>query len=279
MRSHHLLCFVLLFSCIGLSAQTNWLGPRLTNTSLYLDPTEIQMFGSITGLVDQDLSEYQYIPFGFGGAQSIVSKQLEENKAWEIVGELGAFTQFEWKTVNNEQQRNLLNTDYRITFAYARKVSAKATYRFRFFHVSSHLGDDYIIRTGTRKFTTNKVNYEQLEFTYFRNFRKNARWYAGFGSVVRPNSSRLPFSYHLGAHQDFRKGDKKWGWTLGTLIKGFQETDFNPNLKIGFGPSYFATSKAVPLRLVLEYYNGHLPYSQFEENEIEWLGLGLYFNL
>ncbi len=132
---------------------------------MYLDPTEIQFSGSITALMDKDALEEQYLPFGFGGAQSIVGKQIEENKAWEIVGELGAFTQFEWTTVDNEQQRNLLNTDYKIAFSYVRKVNTQSTYRFRFYHVSSHLGDDFMIRYRINKFTTNKVNYEQLEFT------------------------------------------------------------------------------------------------------------------
>lgn len=246
---------------------------------MYLDPTEIQFSGSITGMFDKDVLEDQYLPFGFGAAQSILSKQIKEQKAWEIVGELGAFTQFEWTTVNNEQQRNLLNTDYKIAFSYVRKVNFQSTYRIRFFHVSSHLGDDIIIRNGINKFTENKVNYEQLEFTFYRYIEGGVRIYGGVGSVIRPNSLRLPFSYHFGSHQNYHQEDNKWGWTLGFMFKGFQETDFNPNLKIGFGPSYFASSKAEPFRIVLEYYNGHLPYSQFEQNKTEWMGLGIYFNI
>jgi len=274
--------FLLLFSLIighSCYAQSEWLGNRISNTAMFMDPVEVQMSGSINGLLQENATESQYLPFGVGIAQSIVQKSLEENKNWEILGEMAVFTQFEWIQVNGEQQRNLLNTDYRITFSYIRTLNSNSTYRIRFFHVSSHLGDDFLIRNGINKFSENKMNYEQLEFTYFRNMAKNIRLYGGLGAVVRPNSKRLPLSYHLGGHKNWKAEGKRWGWSMGYMLKGFQETDFNPNHKIGFGPAFFADSKREPMRIVLEYYTGHLPYSQFEPNRIEWLGLGLYFYL
>lgn len=268
---------ILLLSTPLMAQEASWMGKRVSNTAMFLDPTEIQFSGSITALLDRDLSEYQYLPFGFGAAQSIVSKQLEENKAWEIVGEMGAFTQFEWKEVDGSQERNLLNTDYRITFAYIRKLNKAVTYRIRFYHVSSHQGDDFIFRNRIRNFTENKVNYEQLEFTYFRNIGAKGRVYGGLGAVVRPNSNRERLSYHAGTHMNIKEENKNWGWSMGLMVKGFQETDFNPNLKLGLGPAYFAKSKQEPIRLLVELYTGNLPYSQFEDRQIEWLGLGLYF--
>lgn len=95
---------------------------------------------------------------------------MDNEKAWEVFAELGTFTQFEWKIVDGDQQRNLINTDYKAAISYARKVSEKFTYRLRFFHVSSHLGDDFIIRNGINKLSENKVNYEQLEFSVFYHY-------------------------------------------------------------------------------------------------------------
>ena len=254
------------------------MGTRITNTAMFLDPNEIQMFGSINGLLDQNMTENQYLPFGVGGSQSIVSKAESEEKGWEIFGEMGVFTQFQWSQVDGKQQRDMLNVDYKLAFSYARK-NAKNTYRLRFFHVSSHLGDDYIIRNEINKYSENKVNYEQLEFTYFRELNNHIRTYGGIGSVIRPNSLRLPFSYHLGFDANIKGAGKKWGWTFGAFSKGHQETDFSPSLKAAAGRAFYAFKKVEPIRIVLEYYTGHLPYSQFEEERIEWLGLGLYFYL
>ena len=265
------------FNAQHVVGQKTWMGKRLTNTAMFMDPTEVQFSGSINGLLNEDINENQYLPFNIGASQSIYAKSLSENKAWEIMGELGAFTQFEWIEVDGSQQRNLLNTDYKIAFSYVRKLSEKTTYRLRFFHVSSHLGDDFIIRNSIRKFSENKVNYEQLEFTYYKYLGSKFRFYGGIGAVVRPDSEREPLSYHFGSQLNLNKESKKWGWSFGYMVKGFQETDFQPNLKVGFGPAYYTESKEEPVRFVIEYYTGHLPYSQFEQNHIDWLGLGLYF--
>ncbi len=72
---------------------------------------------------------------------------------------------------------------------------------------------------------------------------------------------------------------KKHSLTGGFVLKGFQETDFNLNLKAAIGLAYRSKTKNEPIRIVLEYYTGHLPYSQYEQQKIDWLGLGLYFNI
>jgi len=256
------------------------MGERITQSTIFLDPTEIQMSGSINGLLQQSITEEQYLPFGVGVSQSIFSKQVSENKGWEIVGEMGVFTQFEWKDVEGIQQRNLINIDYKIAFSLVKQVDEIQTYRLRFFHVSSHLGDDYIIRNSINTYTENRVNYEQLEFTYFRQLPKSyGQLIIGAGAVIRPNALRLPFSYTVGVDRLLENQDRKWSFTSGFVVKGFQETNFNLNLKAGAGIAYHRPAKKEPVRIIAEYYTGHLPYSQFEQQKTEWLGVGLYFTI
>lgn len=279
-----------------MAQELTWAGKRIGNTSMFLDPNEVQMFGSITLIEYDDNTEIkdfgnlsnelyeesnsvQYIPFSFGGAQSIVSRQLTDQKAnsWEVIGEVGVTTQFEWRHMDSGGiQRNNLNSDFRIAFSYIRNYES-SRYRIRFFHVSSHLGDDFIIRHGINKFFPTKMNYEQLDISYFKDFGTDHLWYAGIGSVIRPDSPRAPFSYMAGTQLNWIKAMNHWGWTAGINVKGHQETDFNPNTKIAVGPAYFTDSKKEPIRLVLEYYMGHLPYSQFETQKVSWFGAGVYF--
>lgn len=280
-----LLVSILLFFAITGNAQT-WMGERITNSTIYLDPTEIQMFGSITGLLAKDVSENQYLPFGVGASQSIYSKQLNNSKSWEVLGEMAVFTQFEWKSVDGSQQRNLVNIDYKIAFTFIKQLNEYNSYRIRGFHVSSHLGDDYLIRnqerTGSRylSYTENKVNYEQLEFAFFHQLNNStAELVAGVGSVIRPNALRLPFSYLIGIDHVNVSLNNNWSFTNGILLKGFQETDFDLNLKVATGFSYLPEHRKSPVRLLVEYYTGHLPYSQYEDQKTEWLGLGLYFTI
>ncbi|MBL4710149.1 MAG: DUF1207 domain-containing protein [Flavobacteriales bacterium] len=269
--------FLIFVVATPLFSQSYWMGNRLTNSSIYLDPTEIQVSGSMTSLLKKNALENQYIPFSFGIAQAIYSKKIEEHKAWDIIGELGSFTQFEWKKVEGIQQRNLINIDYKIAFSFVKQLNETSTYRIRFFHVSSHLGDDYIIRNQIISYTKNKVNYEQLDLSYFKRFSPYHLAYGGIGSVVRPNSIRLPLSFYLGWQKEFKKENSNWAWSLGANLKSFQETDFNLNTKLAAGIAYYTASKQEPIRIVLEHYRGHLPYSQFERTRTEWLGIGLYF--
>lgn len=272
----HCLLFISLFLALNLQAQYTWMGKRQTNSSIVLDPSEIQMFGTIATVLNQPINEYQYIPFAFGASKSIVSKLIDNNRTWEMVAEFGVFTQFEWTTIDGKQQRNLLNADYKAAFSYVRK-QAFSTFRVRFFHVSTHLGDDYIFRNALESHTFNNRNYEQIDFTYYRNLRPNWRVYAGLGSVVRPNIKRRPFSYQIGSQREFLKEKKQFALSCGINLQGFQETSFTPNVKTAFGVAYIQEDNEEPIRLLLEFYSGHLPYSQKEKETIDWLGIGLYF--
>lgn len=268
------------FSLVAQESKKQILGQRLTETALFLDPTEVQMSGSITALTEVNMLENQYIPFSIGGAQSILGKVLSEQKAWEIFAEFAVFTQFEWTELKTgKQERNLINSDYKVALSYARKVNNLLSYRFRFFHLSSHLGDDYIIRNSIRKYTENKANYEQIEGSVFYHLSKNRQLNFGVGTVIRPNALRLPFSFHLGYNQELFKKENGWGLTYGAFLKGMQEHGFTPALKLGVGPAFYPNNKKEPLRIIFEYYKGNLPYSQYEFNKTEWLGLGVYFYL
>jgi hypothetical protein len=52
----------------------------------------------------------------------------------------------------------------------------------RIFHVSSHLGDDYIQRNQDTFVNDKSVNYEQIDLTYLRN-HNNDFFYAGTGII------------------------------------------------------------------------------------------------
>ncbi len=254
----------------------NWFQQRNTSTANYLDPNEVQMMCTVSGVIDteESITDYQYIPFAFGAAQSIFQSQDKKERPYEIFVELASMTQFEWKVVDGQQQRNLINTDYKIAFSWA-KIYEKSTFRLRFFHVSSHLGDDYIFRSRINSHTENKVNYEQLEFSLFQNWSNYKRGGATVGSVIRPNAKRKALSSNLFFENSLFK-TSNWGFTYGGLLKVVQETDFNPNIKLAAGLAY-KRDEYQPLRIVFEYYKGQLPYSQYEKNEIEWLGMGMYF--
>lgn len=76
---------------------------------------------------------------------------IDTNRAWEMVAEL--------TIIEGKQQRNILSADYKAAFSYVRKQTF-STFRVRFFHVSTHLGNDYIFRNAVESHTFNNRNYE-----------------------------------------------------------------------------------------------------------------------
>ena len=71
-----------LFSLLVFSsfAQSGWMSNRSTQTNIFLDPTEIQMSGSINGVLSENVTKEQYLPFSVGVDQSIFYKQISSQK-------------------------------------------------------------------------------------------------------------------------------------------------------------------------------------------------------
>jgi len=264
-------------SNLSFCQKSEWFGLRKTNTYQYLDPLEAQVSGSLTIFPNQ-ASTYVYLPFTIGGTTSIYSSEKSVDNKWEIGGDLAVFSQFEWVKLNQKWQRNLLNADYKGSFFLVKQKNG-STFRFRLFHISSHLGDDYIIRNSIKHYYPNPVNYEQFDFTFYRNFGAYSNFYGAVGSVIRPKSIRKPLSFQLGYMFNKLPQKKHLGLTGGIDCKIFQQNNYTPNWKMAFGVGWFFKSRQQPVRLVFEYYNGHLPYSLYEYNKTQWLGLGLYFTL
>ena len=60
----------------------------------------------------------------------------------------------------------------------------------------------------------------------------------------------------------------------GADIKLLQQNDFTPNIRTGMGIEY-GNKQATHVGFILEYYNGHLPYSVMEYNKVNWFGASI----
>ena len=189
--------------------------------------------------------------------------------------DLASFTQFEAyrDVVQNIARRRIINNDYKISIIYNVQRGA-GTYRFRVYHLSSHLGDDYIFRNQITVPTTNSVNYELLDVTYSR-MVQNWRLYGGVGFVLRKAEERKLLSAQLGAY--YKKPSERATRLVGGVdVKFWQQTDFRPGIHGGIGVELGRTQNN--LTFLLEGYSGFRPYSQFENQQTSWIGVGLYLN-
>ncbi|MFD2572508.1 DUF1207 domain-containing protein [Spirosoma soli] len=244
---------------------------------ILLDPLEAQTYGSILPLYYTEGEKYKgsIVPFAFGFAKPFYRRTTEPGRSEEWVLDLASFTQFEAFRDDkaNKARRQIINNDYKISIIYNLRRGDN-NYRFRVYHISSHLGDDYIYRNRITAPTPNSVNYELLDVTYSRTVN-NWRLYGGLGFVLRKAEERKLLSAQLGTFYK-KPSDKATRLVGGVDIKFWQQTDFRPGIHAGIGMELGRTQNN--LTFLLEGYSGFRPYSQFEDQQTNWLGIGLYLN-
>lgn len=241
---------------------------------IILDPLESQIFTSFVKRFDENKEkEGLYVPFSIGGRRMIYRKEKEKGKSWEAGLEVVALTQFEYVTVNDTWKRSILNSDFKIAFPLVWKIDSSSCIRFRIYHLSSHEGDDFIFINKRTSLKPNPVNYEQVELHYSRYFKKT-RFYVGAGVNPRIETIRKRLSFQTGFHRStFLKSDSKTKLFFGTDVKIFEQNEYSPNIKAGAGLEFGSIK---PMRIILEYYNGNLPYSMYEYIHTTWFGFGMY---
>ncbi|GAB3640538.1 DUF1207 domain-containing protein [Spirosoma arcticum] len=244
---------------------------------ILLDPLEAQTYGSLLPMYTTEGKRYagSIVPFAFGFAKPFYRRTTEPGRSEEWVLDLASFTQFEAYHDDklNKARRQIVNNDYKVSIIYNVRRGAN-TYRFRVYHLSSHLADDYIYRNKLTAPTPNSVNYELLDVTYSR-LAQNWRLYGGIGFVLRKAEERKLLSAQLGAYYK-KPSDRAARLVGGVDIKFWQQTDFRPGIHGGVGLEIGRTQNN--LTLLLEGYSGFRPYSQFEDQQTSWIGLGLYLN-
>lgn len=245
---------------------------------ILLDPLEAQTYVSVLPAFRTDGRNYpgSIVPFEFGFCKPFFRWTKFKGRASELSLDVASYTQFEVyrDDVKNTQRRQLINTDYKFSVIY-NLLRNNHVWRFRFYHISSHLGDDYLFRNAIQAYTPNAVNYELLDATYSTTVN-NTRIYAGVGFVLRKPEERKLLSGHAGFY--YRRPQlTRFARPVGGIdLKVWQQTDFRPGIKAAVGVELGKVAN--PLTFVLEGYTGFRPYSQYESQHVRWLGIGCYFN-
>ncbi|WP_051054013.1 DUF1207 domain-containing protein [Fibrella aestuarina] len=264
---------------------------------ILLDPLEAQVYGSALPYFnttgerrinatdfdkrDRELNQGTIVPFAFGFHKPFYRVTTAPGQAHEFGLDVASYTQFQ---VFNDTSRlakkpgqlvyKIINTDYRLSFWYNLR-RGRNSYRIRLYHISSHLGDDYVIRYQLNYYTPNAVNYELLDFTASRDFPIGLRVYGNVGVCTRNTRERDRFNAQVGAYYR-QPGSMRQRLVAGIDAKFWQQTDFKPGIHAGVG--YELGRSSQNLTAMLDMYYGYRPYGQYEYQTVSWVGLGLYFN-
>jgi hypothetical protein len=192
----------------------------------------------------------------------------------ELGLQAGVFAVFDLEA----KSKDLLNADYFVAALAAYRtgnVSALA----RLFHQSSHLGDEFLLRTRVERVN---LSYEGVDLKLSYDFPFGFRLYGGGRVLFDQEPSDLkPWATQGGV--EFRSPQTFWGGRIRPVaaldVQNHQENGWRTDVSARAGIQ-FESLRVLGrnLQLLVHYFNGYSPNGQFYKQKIEYVGLGVHFH-
>lgn len=181
----------------------------------------------------------------------------------------GVFSVFDFES----ESFDLINSDFvGGLFGSYRFGDASAT--LRFYHQSSHLGDEYLLRDPVERVN---LSFEVLDLLLSYDIRPWLRAYGGGGLIVHREPSIDRGLLEVGTEIE---SPRAWlgGWLRPFAALDLQfreESDWKTDLSLAWGLELeHPRLRRTPVALVAEYYRGRSPNGQFYVRRIETIGIG-----
>jgi hypothetical protein len=246
--------------------------------ALVADPKAIRSFASfLWGEFPTDTESTTIASIGVGDAFPLVRfGGPRAGEGLQLGLEAAIFAQFDLDAVGDD----LLNADYLVgvplTFRYA-GFSARA----RFYHQSSHLGDELLLRPE------NEIQRENLAFESIELILSQElgplRVYGGGEYLVNRRPDTLdPMVMHVGA--EARAGPTRGARVVAAVdVKSTEQQEWEPawSVRGGLELAWWRSPDHPPrvVSVLGEYYDGPSPYGQFFLESIRYYGVGIHLQL
>ena len=189
-----------------------------------------------------------------------------------------SYSLLDWST----DSIDLLNTDFRVGFPLSMRSGAYSA-RFRFYHQSSHLGDEFIINNpGVKR---ENLSYEALEALGSVDMGA-FRLYGGGAFIIRSKPDLDHFMLQQGVEY-FAKSftiSNRWGSVrarpvYGIDLRAYEVQDWGLSTHLVAGLEFFTTNGAQRFRFMLGATDGFTPYGQFfTENKAQNISVNFQFD-
>jgi hypothetical protein len=265
-------CFALLIghrASLAQDRRSEWFAESCLFPMLQYDLLEVQPFAGVFYLTGTgQYPDAAYIPVNLGFRKSIFKHKIGSTD-FEMALGAASYTQFEMIRDDKSTLRGgLLNTDFKAS-GFLQALNDRHAFRLQIFHISSHLGDDYILRNQAYELNDKSVNYEQLDLTYLYEMLW-ADIYAGIGYVITPNAFRRRLMLEMGLQGNYELRPSL-AVAYGADIKIYNENDFSPDIHAGIGV-VFKQRNVPQISFLIDIYTGKLPYSTLDFGSIFWIG-------
>lgn len=173
---------------------------------------------------------------------------------------------------------DLINADYLIGIPITARWGGFST-RLRLYHQSSHLGDEFLLRTSLER---ENLSFESLELILSQEIGR-VRVYGGGERLFNREPETLD-THVLHGGVEVRAGRLRGPRLLAAAdVKTSEQHDWRPgwSARGGVEVAVWRDERHPPRlwSLLVEWYDGPSPYGQFFQDQVSYVGLGLHLTL
>lgn len=177
--------------------------------------------------------------------------------------------------VDPEEHSDLEGSDYRFGCVGTWQFSPWA-YKAGYYHLSSHMGDEFMLRTGA----TSRRNYvrDSLIFGARYDYTDDVNLYGEVGYAANHNGGAEPLEFQFGAEFNPKYPTGPYGSPV-LAINGHlrEEFDFGGSVNVVWGWQWKGETGSA-FRVGMQYYNGPSIQWEFFDQHEELLGGGMWFD-
>lgn len=178
-----------------------------------------------------------------------------------------------------ESPSTLINADYFISIPFSYRTGPWSGLA-RLYHVSSHLGDEFLLSNEGSNINRINLSYEGIDVIFSYNFMTGFRLYGGGGYIIHKDPNYIkPLKFQAGIeYRSFNtlmqgrlrpvtgidiKKEQMAKWCTGISWKGGVQIENSALI-------------SNEVQLMVEYYKGKSMHGQFYDNKISYVGIGIH---
>jgi uncharacterized protein DUF1207 len=192
---------------------------------------------------------------------------------WEVGVQAGVFSVFDLDAASGD----LVNADYLVGIPLSARYEDWSA-MLRLYHQSSHLGDEFLLRTNTQRVN---LSYEAVDLRFSYEIGDVLRLYGGGGGLFDQDPSNIKtwsVQYGLELTSPWPARDAGWRPVAAADLQNHQENNWSLDASVRAGIQIDGLLLTRNLQILLEYFNGRSPNGQFYKDKIEYFGFGTHFH-
>jgi hypothetical protein len=219
------------------------------------------------------------IQVSIGDTVPLDRKNLPDHWQMEYGLQATVFAFFNTDTTHGDLQ----NADYFVG-GYTAFRHHNLSFILRYYHQSSHLGDELLLDNPQYVQLRQKISYEEINAIGSVDFyHRMFRIYAGGGYLLDVAPANLGhWRVHYGAEfhgpMFMRLGFLRVSPVAGVDFKNWDQTNWDTDVSLRAGIQIEKNRLTSPkMQFLLEFYNGHDQNGQFYVNKVQYIGFGVHY--